>query len=163
MSIASLGSGSLFASDMLDAQLVQKAIQDRDTKIQELKADKVKLKQLLKKAKVALDSLTSKHKAVSEQARLIEVKLQHSEEKSKTLEHKLSEFQRRKNGVAKNEVSQILARIKVGETGYTLIQDVEHGACDWYRDNLIVNIQEQLTSEWKQAKQVNYSTVFTEL
>ena len=35
-------------------------------------------------------------------------------------------------------------------------------ACEWYRDNMIVNIQEQLTREWKAVQQVNYSTVFSE-
>jgi hypothetical protein len=59
-------------------------------------------------------------------------------------------------------VAQILARIKVGETGYTLIQTVEH-ACEWFRDNLIVNIQEQLSSEWKACAQVNYGTIFADV
>ena len=45
-------------------------------------------------------------------------------------------------------VAQILSRVKVGEIGYTLIQDVQH-CCEWYRDNMIVNIQEQLSREWK--------------
>lgn len=45
--------------------------------------------------------------------------------------------------------------------GYTLIQDVQL-ACEWYRDNMIVNIQEQLTREWKAVQQVNYGTIFTE-
>ena len=61
----------------------------------------------------------------------------------------------------KGQVSQILARIKVGEVGYTLIQDVQN-CCEWYRDNMIVNIQEQLNKEWKSVQQVNYGIVFVE-
>lgn len=67
-----------------------------------------------------------------------------------------------KSSLQKDQVSQILARIKVGETGYTLVQTVEN-ACEWYRDNMIVNVQEQLPLEWKSCRQVNYSTVFTEM
>ena len=36
----------------------------------------------------------------------------------------LEELQQRRNGIQKSQVSQILARVKVGEIGYTLIQDV---------------------------------------
>lgn len=72
--MASFGSGFLQEGDF-DMELVRQAIADRDQKISGLKADKVKLKQLLKKAKVALDSINSKHKSVCEQTRLLEVKL----------------------------------------------------------------------------------------
>ena len=54
-----------------------------------------------------------------------------------------------------------MSRVKVGEIGYTLIQDVQH-CCEWYRDNMIVNIQENLSREWKAIQQVNYSTIFAE-
>ena len=57
------------------------------------------------------------------------------------MESKIEEQQRKRNGIEKNRVAQILARVKVGETGYSLIQDVEH-ACEWYRDSLIVNVQD---------------------
>jgi len=33
----------------------------------------------------------------------------------------LDDFQKRRNGIEKSQVSQILARVKVGEIGYTLI------------------------------------------
>lgn len=72
---------------------------------------------------------------------MYDVKLLTSETQVKNLESRLQEYENRRNGIQRNQVSQILARIKVGETGYTLIQNVEH-ACEWYRDNLIVNIQE---------------------
>ena len=70
-------------------------------------------------------------------------------------------MQQRRNCIKKNQVSQILARVKVGEIGYTLIQDVQH-CCEWYRDNMIIEVQEQLSAEWNTIKQVNYSTIFAE-
>ena len=48
-------------------------------------------------------------------------------------------MQKRRNGIEKSQVSQILARVKVGEIGYTLIQDVQH-CCEWYRDNMITDV-----------------------
>ena len=48
-------------------------------------------------------------------------------------------------------MSQILARVKVGEIGYTLIQDVQH-CCEWYRDNMIIDVQQQLSQEWNLVK-----------
>ena len=73
----------------------------------------------------------------------------------------LEDMQKRRNGIEKSQVSQILARVKVGEIGYTLIQDVQH-CCEWYRDNMITEVQAQLSSEWKTVQKVNYSTVFAE-
>ena len=52
---------------------------------------------------------------------------------------------KRKQGIEKNQCRQILARIKVNEIGYTLVQDINHDN-EWYRDSLIVNIQEQLSN-----------------
>ena len=60
----------------------------------------------------------------------------------------LEDMQKRRNGIEKSQVSQILARVKVGQIGYTLIQDVQH-CCEWYRDNMITEVQAQLSSEWK--------------
>ena len=34
--------------------------------------------------------------------------------------------------------------------------------CIWYQDSLILNIQEQMNTEWKAVKQVNYNNVFKE-
>lgn len=56
----------------------------------------------------------------------------------------LDDMQKRRNGIDKSQVSQILARVKVGEIGYTLIQDVQH-CCEWYRDNMIADVQKQLS------------------
>ena len=59
-----------------------------------------------------------------EQIRLSESKLHHSNLEKQTLQKALDDMQKRRNGIEKNQVSQILARVKVGEIGYTLIQDV---------------------------------------
>ena len=75
---------------------------------------------------------------------MTESKLAHSELEKKTLNKALEDFQKRRNGIEKSQVSQILARVKVGEIGYTLIQDVQH-CCEWYRDNMIVEVQKQLS------------------
>lgn len=34
--------------------------------------------------------------------------------------------------------------------------------CEWYRDNMIMEVQKQLSQEWSTIKQVNYGTVFAE-
>lgn len=47
---------------MMDLGSIQVELRVRDAKIKELQGDKVKLKQLLKKAKDAIDSLNSKYK-----------------------------------------------------------------------------------------------------
>jgi hypothetical protein len=46
--------------------------------------------------------------------------------------------------------------VKVGDTGYTLIRSQDTNSIDsseqqdvWYRDNQIINIQEQMTKEFK--------------
>jgi len=38
-----------------------------------------------------------------------------------TMHRALEDMQKRRNGIEKSQVSQILARVKVGEIGYTLI------------------------------------------
>lgn len=96
-----------------------------------------------------------------EEVRLSESKLQHANLEKTTMSKALEDLQKRRNGIEKSQVSQILARIKVGEIGYTLIQDVQH-CCEWYRDNMISEVQSKLSKEWEAIKQVNYSTVFAE-
>ena len=137
-------------------------MQQRDSKIKELQSDKQKLKALLRKAREVIDSTNQNYKAACEQIKFYDIKLLTCEATVKSQEQKLQEYEARRNGINRNQVSQILARIKVGETGYTLIQNVDH-ACEWYRDSLIVNIQEQLSQEWKSCSQVNYATIFTDL
>ena len=56
-----------------------------------------------------------------EQVKISDAKLSHALQQNEDLRHTLEMFQKRRNGLEKNQVSQILARIKVGETGYTLI------------------------------------------
>ena len=90
-----ISSSWLESGSEYDAQKIQKEIQVRDQKICELKDDKLKLKALLKKAKVAIDGINSKLKSVSEQANLTDAKFQHSKERSKELERKLEEAQKK--------------------------------------------------------------------
>lgn len=59
-------------------------------------------------------------------------------------------------------MKQILARVKVGDCGYSLIQTVE-GVAEWHKDSMICNVQAELAQEFSQCKQVNYSTVFSEM
>ena len=82
-------------------------------KIKDLQADKLKLKALLRKAKEAIESVNNKHKTALEHVKLTEVRLEHAEMRVNEMQSKAS--------VQKSQVSQILARIKVGETGYSLI------------------------------------------
>ena len=56
-----------------------------------------------------------------EEVRLSESKLKHSNLEKSTMQKALDDFQKRRNGIEKSQVSQILARVKVGEIGYTLI------------------------------------------
>ena len=106
MSVASFGHSFLNQmSEDLDMGLVRSAISEREQKISELKADKLKLKGLLKKAKVAIDSISSKHKTVCEQAKLQETKLQHSQERVKELDAKVAEWQRRRSGMPRTQVA----------------------------------------------------------
>lgn len=160
-SISQLGNGQDLDESGINLGAIKYELQAREKKIRTLHADKLKLRALLKKAKTAIDTINNKHKQEMEQVRLAETKLAHEVQTRNTLQTQLDEFQKRRSGIEKGFVSQILARIKVGEVGYTLIQDVNHG-CEWYRDNMIVNIQEQLSKEWKSVQQVNYNIVFVE-
>ena len=147
--------------DAFETSILQE-MQQRELKIKELQSDKQKLKALLRKAREVIESTNQNYKSACEQIKIYDVKLINSEAQAKSLEQKLQEIEIRRTSIQRGQVAQILARIKVGETGYTLIQTVEH-ACEWFRDNLIVNIQEQLVSEWKGCSQVNYGTIFADV
>ena len=68
-----------------------------------------------------MDSTNQNYKAASEQIKLYDIILMTSEATVKSSEQKLQEYEARRNGIQRSQVSQILARVKVGETGYTLI------------------------------------------
>lgn len=75
---------------------------------------------------------------------------------TKTLEF----FQSKKNGIELDRVKLILARMKVNDVGYTLIETQDYEQ-EWYKDVQILNVQE--TPAWQNIKQVNYCTIFTQL
>lgn len=147
--------------DGINLMQIRETLHSRELKIKQLITDKQKLKALLVKAKAAISKINTQYKTATEEKRLVEQKLQHCDMEKQTMQKALEDMQKRRNGIEKSQVSQILARVKVGEIGYTLIQDVQH-CCEWYRDNMIVHVQEQLREEWKTVQQVNYSTVFAE-
>lgn len=65
----------------------------------------------------------------------------------------------RPNTLAKTQVKQILARIKVLDGGFTLIQKKDDKQ-EWFADSEILTIQETLQTEFKARQQVNYNTCF---
>ena len=163
----SLGLGEMGQSimnegiDGINMMQIKEQLQARENKIKQLVGDKQKLKALLVKAKAAIAKINTQFKTAVEENRLSEQKLLHTNMEKQTMQKALDDMQKRRNGIEKSQVSQILARVKVGEIGYTLIQDVQH-CCEWYRDNMITHVQEQLSQEWKTVQQVNYSTIFSE-
>lgn len=68
-------------------------------------------------------------------------------------------IQKQRTSIDRNEVKSLAARIKCNDIGYTLIEHKNHEMI-WFQDSLIVNIQEQMNSEWRQLKQINYNTIF---
>ena len=147
--------------DGINLMQIKETLQSRENKIKQLLGDKQKLKALLVKAKDAIAKINTQFKTAIEENRLSEQKLLHANMEKQTMQKALEDMQKRRNGIEKSQVSQILARVKVGEIGYTLIQDVQH-CCEWYRDNMITRVQEQLSQEFKTVQQVNYSTFFAE-
>ena len=166
-SMNSMGLGEMGQSimnegiDGINLMQIKEQLQARENKIKQLVEDKQRLKALLVKAKGAIAKINTQYKTAVEENRLSEQKLLHTNMEKQTMQKALEDMQKRRNGIEKSQVSQILARVKVGEIGYTLIQDVQH-CCEWYRDNMITHVQEQLSQEWKTVQQVNYSTIFSE-
>ena len=109
-----------------------------------------RLKLKLSKAKSQLDTLTQKHNSVHESLKAMEGKLAQQIERNSSLRYELDEIRRNQDKLDKGEVTDILARVKVGGTGYTLIQE-SSGKTVWHADQQIVKIQKQLYSEWKKV------------
>ena len=89
-----------------------------------MQSDKGKLKQLLKKAKDAIDSLNAKYKQSQEALRLQQAR---NAEVIRTVEV----MQSRRNGVADGEVVRVACRLKVDGKGYALVEKVD-GELAWY-------------------------------
>lgn len=143
----------------LDLQNIGAEISKRDKRIKELLDDRVRLKNLLKKAKTAIDSINSKYKSLMDHSKSIEMRHTQAMNNNKDLVQKLEIIQKQRNGIEKSDIKQILARIRCNETSYTLIQN-KNQECIWYQDTLILNIQDQMSDEFKQTKQVAYPGIF---
>ena len=133
----------------------------RADKIVELAKTNKKLKELLKKAKGIIDLNQNKYKASVDQQKELQTKLLEATDRNQDLLHTLEIFQAKRNGMSKDNVKEFVARVKVNDTGYTLIQSKDQER-EWYKDSQILNLQEELSSQWKSCKQVNYDTIFNE-
>lgn len=114
-----------------------------------------RLKSKLTKAKSQLETLTQKHNLVHDSLKAMEGQAAQQIERNSALHHELDEIRRNQAKIDKSEVTDILARVKVAGTGYTLLQD-SSGKTVWHADQQIVRIQDQLYSEFKNVLQVVY-------
>ena len=67
-------------------------------------------------------------------------------------------MRRNQTKVNRNEVTDILARVKVAGVGYTLLMFSDMSAV-WHQDTQIVKLKEQLFDEWKNVQSVVYEQV----
>lgn len=123
--------------------------------------DRTKLKTLLRKAKLAIDSINLKYKNCHDKASFSESQLLNALAKNKELLTTLEIIQRQRSNIERPDVKKLLCRIKCNDVGYTLIEN-KNSDCQWFQDSMIINIQEQMNSEWKPLKQINYNTIFSQ-
>ena len=71
-------------------------------------------------------------------------------------------FQERRQGVRTEQVRAIVAKIKVNDISYSLIESKDQ-ELEWYQDSQIINVQEEMKEDWKNKKQVNYNTIFADI
>ena len=90
-SISQIGTED-FDESSINLGAIKFELQAREKKIRALHADKLKLKALLKKAKLAIDTINNKHKQSLEHVRLTETKLAHQVQTNETLQKSLDEF-----------------------------------------------------------------------
>ena len=86
-----------------------------------LSLENKRLKTKFAKANAQVDSLTQKHNSVHESLKAMEGKLAQQIEINFTLRNELDEIRRNQAKVDKSEVTNIVARVKVNGTGYTLL------------------------------------------
>lgn len=115
----------------------------------------------MNKAKAQNESLNQKHNSVHESLKVMEDKLVQQIEITSGLRGELDDIRRNQDKVDKSDVKEILARVKVAGSGYTLLLETT-GKSVWHADSQIVKIQKQLYAEWKQIKQVVYENVHSE-
>ena len=123
-----------------------------------LTAENRRLKSKLSKAKTQVESLTQKHNSVHESLKAMEGKMAQQIEMNLALRNELDEIRRNQAKVDKSVVTDILARVKVGGVGYTLLLDSSSKTV-WHADQQIVKIQEQLQEQWKNVTQIVYEQV----
>lgn len=119
-------SGDLNTSNMQNNQVMQLLVQELKSgkaKQSTLQNDKSKLKNLLRKAKTAIDALNSKLKNSQDSHRTLEHMLHLTEKQRNDFGAELEKLKKRRSGIDKSQVRQLLARVKVNEIGYTLVQD----------------------------------------
>ena len=127
------------AGPPMDLQNVAAEIGKRDQKIKDLLSDRKKLKGLLQKAKVAIDSINGKFKQAEEAKKQANQKIGEVMQQNKDLVQTLEIVQKQRTGIERSDVKDILCRLKCNDVGYTLIQN-KSGDCVWFQDSLIINI-----------------------
>lgn len=98
-----------------------------------------------------LDGLNDKFKVSQDKNKALEIQQMEVLNKNKELLQMLDIIQKQRTSIDRNEVKSLAARIKCNDIGYTLIEHKNHEMI-WFQDSLIVNIQEQMNSEWRQLK-----------
>ena len=72
-------------------------------------------------------------------------------DKNKDLLQTLEIIQKKSNSIDRFDIKQLLCRIKCNDIGYTLIEN-KNQECIWFQDSLIINIQEQMNTDWRALK-----------
>ena len=126
-----------------------------------LQAENRRLKAKLSKSKTQNETLTQKHNSVHESLKVMEDRLTQQIEITTALRGELDDIRRNQDKVEKSDVKDILARVRVAGSGYTLLLEAS-GKTVWHSDQQIVKIQTQLYSEWKKVQQVVYENVHPE-
>lgn len=81
---------------------IKETLNARELKIKQLIQDKKKLKDLLVKAKTAISKINDQYKNATEETRLAESKLSHSNLEKNTMQKALDDMQKRRNGIEKS-------------------------------------------------------------
>ncbi len=95
--------------------------------------DRKKMRELLKKAKLSIDSQNAKLKAKDQEIGDIQERFRDATLRNQDLMATLEIFQQKRNGIKRDQVKQILARFKINELSFTLFEtkDLEF---EWYKD-----------------------------
>lgn len=123
----------------MDLGRVQVELKLREEKIKALFEERKKYKGLLMKAKQSIESTQARNKQLQEQIKSQNVMLQEAIQRNKDLTTTLEIFQSKRNGIQSKDIKAILARVKVQDVGYTLIESKECEV-EWYKDSQIINV-----------------------